>query len=139
MQGVAAIGVCLGIVRLQRQRAVMARQRFLIAFQVMECGAAIGMRLDRERPQRERVLIARQCLVIAAELAQGDAMRIEGIGLRRICRNSLLARRQRFFEALQLEERIGSVEKRAAMAGFARQCRLVFEERGIGLSKPRKR
>jgi hypothetical protein len=45
VQRVAPTGVRLGIIRAQHQRAVVAGQRLVIAFQVMQRGAAIRMSL----------------------------------------------------------------------------------------------
>ena len=58
VQAVAPIGVRFGIRGLQRQRAIVARQRLLMAFQMMQRGAAIGVRLDEIRLQREGAVIA---------------------------------------------------------------------------------
>ena len=78
MQSEATIGERLGIVRPQRQRAVVARQRLREPLQLLQGVAPIGERLGIVRPQRERAVVARQRLREPLQLVQSEAAIIQG-------------------------------------------------------------
>ena len=82
-------------------------------FQLVQGSAAVRMSLDKIRHQRDCAVIACQGFVIAAKLPQHHATGIMGIRLRRIYRQSFLARSKRFLEAFQFDEPIGPIMQRA--------------------------
>ncbi len=69
----AAIGVRLLKHGPERDRPVVARQRFLGALQLGQHEAAIGIRLRQVRPQRDRPVVARQRFGMAPQRAQPHA------------------------------------------------------------------
>ena len=70
MEGSAAIGDSLRMIRPQRQRTLIARQRLLEPLQEMQGIAAIIVCLDIIRSQRQRAVVARQRLFEPPQLVQ---------------------------------------------------------------------
>ena len=63
----------VGMVRTQRNRSIVTRQRLIEPLQVVQRNAAIGQRLGPIRPRGKRGIVARQCLLEPSEFTQGDA------------------------------------------------------------------
>src|SRR5207244_1093725 len=72
-QGNAATVKCLGIVGLERQRAVIAGERLRLTPEVAQGTAAIAQGLGKVGVDRQRPVVAGERLLVAPEVQQGVA------------------------------------------------------------------
>jgi hypothetical protein len=92
----------LGMVRPQRQRLLVTRQRFTEPLELIKGEATIPERLGMVRPQRQRVLVARQRFTEPLELIKGEATMPERLGMVWLHRQSSVIPRERIFKVPEL-------------------------------------
>src|SRR5215510_6340419 len=95
-QRVAAVEMCLGKLRCDRDGLAKADKRFLVAPKIKECGTPVAPVFRRARLDAERAVVALDGIRMAAQLDQhiaAVAMRVGEVGS---TRDRLVEVRERF-------------------------------------------
>ena len=79
-QNLGLVAVSFGEIRLAGDRPIVARQRFLVACEVVQGQATVGVRRGKARQQRDRPIIARHRGFLTAQSPQGVAAIAMGVG-----------------------------------------------------------
>jgi hypothetical protein len=118
-QRIAAVVEGRRKVGLERQRAVVARQRLVEPLQLLQRNAAVVEGLRIVGLERERLVVARQRLVKPLQLFQRNATVVEGLSMRDPLQAGSLARWEGWLDRY---ERRAAVRRDRAVQCFQMAC-----------------